>query len=176
MSGSIPARAGEPNARRDAAPPALGLSPRVRGNHVPGRLWRVNIGSIPARAGEPITWSRRFFRQWVYPRACGGTAAGTSGGQGAGGLSPRVRGNRLNVRLWGIDSRSIPARAGEPPIWPTYRTSGKVYPRACGGTIAREPLFPDTEGLSPRVRGNRLRLTTAQYDHRSIPARAGEPV
>ena len=55
-------------------PPALdGLSPRVRGNHVPTATTNIPGRSIPARAGEPsdrgaaIVWGR------VYPRACGGT-------------------------------------------------------------------------------------------------------
>ena len=99
-SGSIPARAGEPN----PAAPALrlhpvypracggtlntrlspsgshGLSPRVRGNRRQRRELRPADGSIPARAGEP---SANVFGQvpfWVYPRACGGTSPTASNG------------------------------------------------------------------------------------------------
>ena len=72
-SGSIPACAGEPMVYEAAClqyrvyprvcggtilSPAIrqrrmGLSPRVRGNHIHPRLSLFNIGSIPACAGEP---------------------------------------------------------------------------------------------------------------------------
>ena len=50
-----------------------------------------------------------------------------------------------------------------------------VYPRVCGGT----PVLPDIaivgEGLSPRVRGNRLSWCACNPAAGSIPACAGEP-
>ena len=72
-SGSIPARAGEPlrspkasgskrvypracgGTRLGNAPTAgaIGLSPRVRGNHTDPVAAMAEVGSIPARAGEP---------------------------------------------------------------------------------------------------------------------------
>ena len=90
---SIPARAGEPPRRPrpprrrsvypracggtqpffDTALATLGLSPRVRGNHVLDRPENANAGSIPARAGEPRGPSWSPCRREVYPRACGGT-------------------------------------------------------------------------------------------------------
>ncbi len=92
---SIPARAGEPtgwpvvrgqewvypracggtSVRSSSVIWALGLSPRVRGNRLIGRLQSAEGGSIPARAGEPrvLLPTRRGPR--VYPRACGGTRA-----------------------------------------------------------------------------------------------------
>ena len=50
-----------------------------------------------------------------------------------------------------------------------------VYPRACGGTPP--PGSPQTmkRGLSPRLRGNQLRLTRSDERLGSIPAPAGEP-
>ena len=52
----------------------------------------------------------------VYPRACGGTLKNPVGAIVDKGLSPRVRGNLCF--LWCYDEcwRSIPARAGEPPV------------------------------------------------------------
>ena len=92
--GSIPARAGEPSliaalASVSGVYPracggtgtfswtctnANGLSPRVRGNLQPRGGHPHTDRSIPARAGEPgsITITAAF--DWVYPRACGGTA------------------------------------------------------------------------------------------------------
>ena len=111
--GSIPACAGEPTRFHvlTGAPPvyprvcggtlretflsvsALGLSPRVRGNH---RLYRANIcynRSIPACAGEPTFSTPQGGRKGVYPRVCGGTPAKDWTASQDVGLSPRVRGN-----------------------------------------------------------------------------------
>ena len=83
----------------------------------------------------------------VYPRACGGTRARCRITVLVMGLSPRVRGNRVQL-TWQIGQRlSIPARAGEPNVCriinsrsrdagepPTSQVRCEVYPRACGGT------------------------------------------
>ena len=73
-----------------------------------------------------------------------------------GGLSPRVRGN-LDPTAHKVGlSRSIPASAGEPEMEAEVADEPEVYPRECGGTQA--PLLDVNffEGLSPRVRGNRI--------------------
>ena len=141
--GSIPACAGEPYGVGDAqsphlvyprvcggtAPgwlfvmPALGLSPRVRGNPGTGGSARVPGGSIPACAGEPATsqwasetgggsipacagepwdccWQRPCWR--VYPRVCGGTYPAEVRMASGQGLSPRVRGNRYISGVVGL--------------------------------------------------------------------------
>ena len=55
------------------------------------------------------------------------------------------------------------------------RTMRRVYPRACGGTKLPPGMRGPVIGLSPRVRGNRRRRRVEAAQHRSIPARAGEP-
>ena len=50
------------------------------------------------------------------------------------GLSPRVRGNRLEHGLKQVGQGSIPACAGEPPAQPNCGAACGVYPRVCGGT------------------------------------------
>ena len=72
------------------------------------------------------------------------------------GLSPRVRGNRVNAGEWRNAGGSIPACAGEPGGAQGAAQEQKVYPRVCGGTweTADDPSVAD--GLSPRVRGNRV--------------------
>ena len=52
---------------------------------------------------------------------------------------------------------SIPACAGEPfsPYQQPY--GNRVYPRVCGGTLTYDGTKLILRGLSPRVRGNRLR-------------------
>ena len=71
-------------------------------------------GSIPACAGEPRQGFPGSTGARVYPRVCGGTPIKRLARQLAGGLSPRVRGNRDDTAV-GIGGRgSIPACAGEP--------------------------------------------------------------
>ena len=119
ISGSIPAWAGEPAARRPRNSPrwvyprvgggtfpnlraALnlgGLSPRGRGNQ---RLLRAPwgwAGSIPAWAGEPATPTRTVGMGRVYPRVGGGTQAPIVQGLRQLGLSPRGRGERRGIAL-----------------------------------------------------------------------------
>ena len=72
----------------------LGLSPRVRGNHL---LWvavRHRYGSIPACAGKPRAAWPPCPAPRVYPRVCGETPFGSSSKSESSGLSPRVRGNQ----------------------------------------------------------------------------------
>ena len=192
---SIPARAGEPSlaemhgtvvrvypracggtaVARSSVYTLEGLSPRVRGN----RGTRVDgvgqCGSIPARAGEPTAGKRNATSSRVYPRACGGTRPVPASESPGEGLSPRVRGNRVERLSADGHPGSIPARAGEPVrmVWP--RQSSGVYPRACGGTASPASSSTATTGLSPRVRGNPIQGGPAGLRRRSIPARAGEP-
>ena len=111
----------------------------------------------------------------VYPRACGGTFPGIQGGVSRRGLSPRVRGNPSDDSDGPGASRSIPARAGEPRRCRSASTYGRVYPRACGGTVESGSESGVADGLSPRVRGNQTDPGARQGGQGSIPARAGEP-
>ena len=176
-AGSIPARAGEPLHQQIQpvdevvypracggtaldgfeASLAYGLSPRVRGNRVQETDTGLHDGSIPARAGEPAPPPGNGRQQMVYPRACGGTQFAQRLLLPVKGLSPRVRGNLRGVDVDAGYLGSIPARAGEPSPWRSVLTRCKVYPRACGGTPIALTLLPRKKGLSPRVRGNRVR-------------------
>ena len=71
-----------------------GLSPRVRGNQAQARSEAPGRGSIPACAGEPCAGVNWIVGKGVYPRVCGGTLCQNFLMIQAGGLSPRVRGNR----------------------------------------------------------------------------------
>ena len=152
-----------------------GLSPRVRGNRLRCRSARQTAGSIPACAGEPTSPRSRKCSRTVYPRVCGGTPDDQPERGRVRGLSPRVRGNPLPLPNPCLPGGSIPACAGE-PAGPAYVWSGvKVYPRVCGGTAAMTSPRSRIDGLSPRVRGNRLPSDASTYRIRSIPACAGEP-
>ena len=127
----------------------------MRGNPPPPTSRKATARSIPACAGEPRRWRTPSGWDWVYPRVCGGTAAGAARQLGRTGLSPRVRGNPARRNCPPARRRSIPACAGEPGgRWPAPRAS-TVYPRVCGGTLAA-------------ARARRAALG-------SIPACAGEP-
>ena len=113
-SGSIPACAGEPIPFfPDSA--IVPVYPRVCGGTLdPLAEPRLHRRSIPACAGEPLPtpWSSR--TSAVYPRVCGGTPAPRLKMIRQGGLSPRVRGNRLAGGSCFQCQGSIPACAGEP--------------------------------------------------------------
>ena len=174
--GSIPAPAGEPlstsmgrpgcmvypracggtGLRGGGAVAACGLSPRLRGNRdLTGGKYSCER-SIPAPAGEPrptYPWARG---KRVYPRACGGTLSREQRAAAAAGLSPRLRGNRVNGARAVGETRSIPAPAGEPQM--------------------SEPDASPVEGLSPRLRGNQRQMMPNRIHVGSIPAPAGEPI
>ena len=152
-----------------------GLSPRVRGN--PNRFLTVcpSSRSIPACAGEPLTGWRPAAGPGVYPRVCGGTSDGLAPSSWSGGLSPRVRGNRLPSEQQSHHPGSIPACAGEPAARARRRRRKRVYPRVCGGTGSSFGYRGGSAGLSPRVRGNPWPPPWTAWSARSIPACAGEP-
>ena len=203
--GSIPAPAGEPiRMRRRVMLTAAGSIPAPAGEPRTCRLGLARTAHSTARAVHP-----------VYPRACGGTKSygqpvvvsprsfglsprlrGNPGGQNGRtrpmGLSPRLRGNRFALTCNDRRAGSIPAPAGEPPRPDVRVRYGKVYPRACGGTVMlSEGLSPrlrgnhgitpprlragQLAGLSPRLRGNRFRRDLRVRITGSIPAPAGEP-
>ena len=154
LRGSIPACAGEPYAfprawryfrvyprvcggtRVRTCPGCriYGLSPRVRGNPRSRGTRLLDPGSIPACAGEPPVPAGRPTDRQVYPRMCGGTDSRHSHSDRNRGLSPRVRGNREGEQAGGINTRSIPACAGEPQKAERTKSIREVYPRVCGGT------------------------------------------
>ena len=157
LGGSIPACAGEPlsvvaaSGHRKVYPRVcggtgrlynagrtlLGLSPRVRGNRRPASADARPDGSIPACAGEPPADDALVDFVKVYPRVCGGTVPDHLANALLPGLSPRVRGNHQLWR-WGYGNRrSIPACAGEPIQRQRIPNVQRVYPRVCGGTVAR---------------------------------------
>ena len=152
----------------------MGLSPRLRGNAFDrGEIGSIG-GSIPALAGERITGINGVRSARVYPRACGGTATNVELAEGDLGLSPRLRGNVNWLPLQLRGTGSIPALAGERRILTLRCMPSRVYPRACGGTFNAPAQGVHSVGLSPRLRGNVIRVVRPLYLLGSIPALAGE--
>ena len=133
------------------------------------------LRSIPAHAGEPQIGATTRINAWVYPRACGGTSSQWIGPRKNWGLSPRMRGNPRISAVISCTTGSIPAHAGEPMSSLHSPFLSMVYPRACGGTSSTSRLRSCSRGLSPRMRGNRVRRTLVRAGRGSIPAHAGEP-
>ena len=106
---------------------------------------------------------------------CGGTGSAHTKGSRCPGLSPRVRGNRIDYYAIGDSKGSIPACAGEPALDAHGRRAFEVYPRVCGGTWGAVGVLGSKPGLSPRVRGNQTASCEWNRPRRSIPACAGEP-
>ena len=146
----------------------------MRGNPSRRRPTSQPRGSIPARAGEPLWNKHQSTPHGVYPRACGGTYDCYCFLIGCQGLSPRVRGNRVENEVLNPCLGSIPARAGEPTHSSALLSWSRVYPRACGGTEPGLTSRYSERGLSPRVRGNLASYGKSDRMTGSIPARAGE--
>ena len=91
------------------------------------------------------------------------------------GLSPRGRGNPIQINNSCKCDGSIPAWAGEPSFSKCSVQTLRVYPRVGGGTSQPNLSRSRGQGLSPRGRGNLPEADKVGDFIRSIPAWAGEP-
>ena len=156
-------------------PQDKGLSPRVRGNRLQLRVDEPRPRSIPACTGKPQWRAPRPSVKRVYPRVYGETESTPPAIWMSTGLSPRVRGNPPPTRQSWPWRRSIPACTGKPLGPVVLPILQEVYPRVYGETLLDEVTLMPKEGLSPRVRGNRIRLVLALHEAGSIPACTGKP-
>ena len=174
FAGPIPACAGQParsrgspggcsayprvcGATRGSVWPAIcakGLSPRVRGNPGFSVARYLREGPIPACAGQPSAANQTHRPRWAYPRVCGATEQLDKFLTVQGGLSPRVRGNRIAVTSVFMTWGPIPACAGQPCMGGCEYWNVGAYPRVCGATPPLLQRGAYGRGLSPRVRGN----------------------
>ena len=92
----------------------LGLSPRGRGNLRWLRQQTLARRSIPAWAGQPSRSNSAYSSSRVYPRVGGATVFTQYRPLPVHGLSPRGRGNRMQVNHLCNRPWSIPAWAGQP--------------------------------------------------------------
>jgi len=131
-----------------------GLSPRMRGHPDIVAGGDDCERSIPACAGPPRTGRAGTRRSWVYPRVCGATRSIGRSKALEIGLSPRVRGHRLRLKVSSGMQGSIPACAGPPAGKEAGPYQKQVYPRVCGATSMTSVHIAASLGLSPRVRGH----------------------
>ena len=193
--GSIPASAGKPNRPRtsrwgapvhprergeavrdlDAAPLAMGPSPRARGSHVLEGHIHPAIGSIPASAGKPTRRRSPAAPARVHPRERGEARDRTARRPASSGPSPRARGSRLHGGREQVGRGSIPASAGKPSRRPTAPRCSGVHPRERGEAVAADGRSATCTGPSPRARGSQARVARPSGALGSIPASAGKP-
>ena len=111
----------------------------------------------------------------AYPRVCGATKCRLLRRISQWGLSPRVRGNLSRSLSRPECEGPIPACAGQPDIAGLFLERFPAYPRVCGATRKILFIINSFVGLSPRVRGNRLRMEPIGRNPGPIPACAGQP-
>ena len=146
----------------------------MRGKLYYEAIFQQSEGSIPAHAGETGEILETILRIGVYPRTCGGNRQLQNRVKRFRGLSPHMRGKPVGPRTDRTVPGSIPAHAGET----SYRTCPLghvwVYPRTCGGNRHGGFRVMHQEGLSPHMRGKRIRIRPEEDMVGSIPAHAGE--
>jgi len=150
-----------------------GLSPRVRGHLTSGPGIGEPEGSIPTCAGASVQQRLRSRFGEVYPHVCGGILSAAIGRRHTSGLSPRVRGHRVERIPGGGYKRSIPTCAGASAGGLASAPRGEVYPHVCGGILDKVTEAVDEGGLSPRVRGHRHQAWDWSMSLGSIPTCAG---
>ena len=155
---------------------AVGLSPRVRGNHIQLEQRFNNLGPIPACAGQPGRRKGPWSSRRAYPRVCGATERDLIQRHAAQGLSPRVRGNLRPACGRHRRPGPIPACAGQPQTPTGPSAFRRAYPRVCGATTPLTLEMLLSLGLSPRVRGNRCCACLLPAQRGPIPACAGQPL
>ena len=150
-----------------------GLSPPVRGTAVLVGRGGFEARFIPARAGNREQSQKEWFSNAVYPRPCGEQVIRFGACAGTNGLSPPVRGTGAPDETSMLDTRFIPARAGN-SSWSRCSVSVRtVYPRPCGEQMSMLACASFTHGLSPPVRGTGHQRHRRPASRRFIPARAG---
>ncbi len=154
---------------------SLGLSPCVRGYLLKRVEALIRAGSIPVCTGLPRLGRPKIPVLRVYPRVYGATGWKEKGLIDTEGLSPCVRGYRSALTLTTLSLRSIPVCTGLPFLSLPRCISRWVYPRVYGATDIFGGNRLPGEGLSPCVRGYRLRIAPRDPRPGSIPVCTGLP-
>ena len=152
-----------------------GLSPHLRGSHVPATCKNCLQGPIPAPAGQPAWQPVGRPPPRAYPRTCGAAPGSGRTGNRPSGLSPHLRGSLQRTALRPCALGPIPAPAGQPgKLWLAFAIFA-AYPRTCGAADGNLKGFAQDWGLSPHLRGSRHQVPPACRCVGPIPAPAGQP-
>ena len=151
MQAVHPRVCGEQNKMSRAGQVTIGSSPRVRGTEDEDEDAHERF--IPACAGNRQRRCIWMCCRPVHPRVCGEQASSAPHCLALNGSSPRVRGTVDLGKSWTLDSRFIPACAGNRPSVDAKVISASVHPRVCGEQATRQLSAYGASGSSPRVRG-----------------------
>ena len=97
----------------------------------------VDIWLIPAAAGNSPSPPEKSTRHPVYPRGCGEQMIRPPTTSRAYGSSPRLRGTVMSQPILTLDTRFIPAAAGNSLHGITHMINHAVHPRGCGEQARR---------------------------------------
>ncbi len=128
---------------------------------------------IPVGAGNSAKACLSAVLAAVYPRGCGELVSCLIRHSTLCGLSPWVRGTHgINILVTDT-KRFIPVGAGNSPIRSCRLSGSAVYPRGCGELRYILRRNHTERGLSPWVRGTRMRDLRKRFPLRFIPVGAG---
>ena len=131
---------------------------------------------IPAHAGQTGVSCMIRPPSTDHPRACGANMDGSWGPQCWDGSSPRMRGKPVDVGLWRVRLRIIPAHAGQTTSNALAPSEVPDHPRACGANERCNRSGGQRRGSSPRMRGKLHHGAVDACAERIIPAHAGQTV
>ncbi len=110
----------------------------------------------------------------VHPRACGERSRGRVSARADCGSSPRLRGTRLSAPGSGIQSRFIPAPAGNASCAALMFAWVSVHPRACGERDHAGPYQALHKRFIPAPAGNAFSHARTAGDDEVHPRACGE--
>ena len=151
----IPAHAGNTLVFTLSSFACAGSSPPTRGTHQMCRSKPIHLRFIPAHAGNTERNNGAANRHAVHPRPRGEHCPTPPNTPFSAGSSPPTRGTRMVLSGFPMDTRFIPAHAGN--TFPHYhnREHPPVHPRPRGEHVDNRPAFYSMIGSSPPTRGTR---------------------
>ena len=152
----------------------LGSSPRMRGKPIGAFRFFGCVRIIPAHAGQTCNHGQLAEPVPDHPRACGANPFCLARVGLSGGSSPRMRGKPVFGGECTLESRIIPAHAGQTPSRRRKATRCPDHPRACGANAPAAGTCRCAPGSSPRMRGKQRFVVSIVCSFRIIPAHAGQ--
>ncbi len=150
-----------------------GPPPRTRGTHPRSEPGQVPDGTTPAYAGNASgASSRRWFR-WDHPRVRGERARISAQCPSASGPPPRTRGTHGRAERVGQAAGTTPAYAGNAGTRMSALDTPRDHPRVRGERLSLTTEDEDTLGPPPRTRGTRHRGDRGGCEQGTTPAYAG---
>ena len=148
-----PRSRGEHRRRRLLCALASGSSPLARGTRVHLFLYDLPRRLIPARAGNTFGLGSARPSLPAHPRSRGEHVDGQRLDDVCRGSSPLARGTRFAVILKTVNSRLIPARAGNTPTAGKVKPHSTAHPRSRGEHLVQYAKNNFPAGSSPLARG-----------------------